>query len=78
MAEVSAPSQTIPGSKMIFYQQNDDTIRIRVYTSPSSFDFSCELSAAQWAALIAALSSAGDSYITGEISSGGADHTVNV
>jgi hypothetical protein len=74
----SALSSTFAGSKLAFYQQHDDTIRVRVYTSALSFDFECIISAADWTSLKAALAAAGDSYDTGVLGPGGADHTVNV
>jgi len=78
-ANVSALSDTITGSKIEFYQQHDDTIRLRIYTTPGSFDFEMIISAAHWTALKAALTAAGESYETvEELGTGGSDHTVDV
>ncbi len=74
----SALSSTFASSKLEFYQQHDDTIRVRIYVSEKSFDYECIISAANWTSLKAALAGAGTSYNTGVLGPGGADHTVNV
>ena len=75
--ELSASSHTLSGSKLEFYQQNDDTIRVRVYDTPTSAQYEVIITAAHWTSLVAALSSAGDSYSTAEeLAPAGASHTV--
>jgi hypothetical protein len=78
MAEVSAVANVITGSKIVFYQQNDDTIRIRIHDTDGSFQYEMIMAAATWTALKAALTTAGDEYTpTEELGFGGADHTVS-
>lgn len=48
----SALGQTYSGSFLEFYQQADDTVRIRVYLGPRAAEYECVMSAANWATMI--------------------------
>lgn len=75
--ELSANSQTLDGSRLEFYQQNDDTIRVRLYDTSGAFIYQVIISAANWATLVATLIAAGTTYTpVAEVATAGSDHTV--
>ena len=79
----SALTHTFTGSFIEFYQQTDDTVRIRVYLTPQSADYECIMSAANWATMILNVTGTGGTggnytRSTEEVGPMGADGTVNI
>jgi hypothetical protein len=75
--ELSANSQTFDGSRVEFYQQNDNTIRVRLFDTAGGFIYQFIISSANWTSLKAALTAGGTSYTPAcEIAPAGSDHTV--